>query len=502
MNTTNISRLKALLDNLVERGIAYVVALNACFAPEVYCTSIEDCRDTIVNALRLALGDDLANKMYSEISQALKAEGLDNFRTKIKVGDKEISVEDFIRSYLLEERVLKLALEEIKNIISQISENEKKALVLASAVIFSLLNRDQYPLLRVYKNNEGYIVVHSLVEEFFSQIVSSILGVNINIRDLFCKYLLGFTHDRLVDLSTIPPSMISEAPPDEFMLVIYPFAVEYLKQLASEASKYIYIPNKFDVMSKLKELYTKEEYLKLGIIHEIILSRDIDELEELLEALVYYSEYVEAEELNDYLVLRSDELFVLEKLCDELYNDAREIVVKITVMGWNRCCINPLVYDHVKESIESLYNEALSKLVEQFRTIFEKAGYSARCINELCILTRGESKPIYIWLSPWPTTFEKIGEYYRDKEALEGSPIAIVQGTPSRTIFKMMKKRIVEKLGDSLIGRITPFEKHIKGYIESLLFLKNNDMFSSRDIYDRYKELFTILGKHFSIKFI
>jgi len=102
--------------------------------------------------------------------------------------------------YILREHVSKIILEEVKKRLNQILEEYKKILSVACAII-SVLKGRWHPILSVeYSLHADFIDVGLTNEEYFSKIVSSILGLKIpSVRALFYKYLLGFQADSVHD---------------------------------------------------------------------------------------------------------------------------------------------------------------------------------------------------------------------------------------------------------------------------------------------------------------
>jgi hypothetical protein len=105
--------------------------------------------------------------------------------------------------------------------------------------------------------------VSSTDEEYFSKLVSSVLGVEVpNIRALFYKYLLGFQ-----------ANWYSQAH-NYYVMKIYSFVASYIKSLALKAQNYVKIFDRFSIKSKLDELYLRGEFLKLAVIKRSLSIRD------------------------------------------------------------------------------------------------------------------------------------------------------------------------------------------------------------------------------------
>jgi len=237
-------RVRGIIDGLIGKGIVYVIGLYS------YLCSLETY--SIISTLEPAFGRAIAEKVSSEITNAFKGISL---YTKVKIGDSEIYLVDYLRKYILNERASKLILEEIGERFNSMSNDERKVLSIASAIINAIKDKD-YPALYVKKDEYG-LSVNSTDYEHFSDVVSSILGFEINVRPLFYKYLLGFNCDQESRRHTY------------YSLMIYPFAEPYIERLASEARNYVKIPDKSEVEEKLNELYRNGDFLKLSLIFHV-----------------------------------------------------------------------------------------------------------------------------------------------------------------------------------------------------------------------------------------
>jgi hypothetical protein len=356
---------------------------------------VSEWRSSNVRAtLEPAFGANEAERVYSELERAFK--DIDLY-VKVRVGDREEYLIDYLRKYILEEHVTKVILEEVEKRFNQMSEGEKRILSITCAIIDKLEGRD-YPELYIRRDDKGFLEVHVSDVDYFPAIVSSVLGFDVpDTRALFYKYLLGF-HD-----------MATSRRHWYLSLKIYPFVITYVKKLASYAPNYTKFPSKSEVESKLHELYERGEFLKLSAVH--------------YASHTYYR--VEGLTFLEYFSGKSG-----EQLCKE-----------VTIEGIiNKCFVNPLVYDYVNEYMKSLYEEALRNLTTVFKGVLEKAGYDYySCISDYCMFIKTSAKPIYMWFYPWPLI---PSTPYR----VEGVKVTVIQGIPSPRILEYLKDRAGEAL--------------------------------------------------------
>jgi hypothetical protein len=247
MSVSVLDEARAIIDDLVKRGVAYAVGLYP------FLHSIEEWRSSNVGAtLGPAFGANETERVYSELERVFK--NIDLY-VKVRVGDREEYLVDYLRKCILEERITRIILEEIEKRFNQMSEGEKRILSVACAIIDKLKGKS-YPGLSIRKDDKGFLEVHVSDADYFPAIVSSILGFDISdIRALFYKYLLGFHYE----MASRRHWYLS--------LRIYPFAITYVKKLASYAPNYTKFPSKSEVESKLHELYERGEFLKLSAVH-------------------------------------------------------------------------------------------------------------------------------------------------------------------------------------------------------------------------------------------
>jgi hypothetical protein len=420
-----VDEAKAIIDDLVKRGVAYAVGLYP------FLHSVSEWRSSNVRAtLEPAFGANEAERVYSELERAFK--NIDLY-VRVRVGDREEYLVDYLRKYILEEHVTKVILEEVEKRFNQMSEGEKRILSITCAIIDKLEGRD-YPELYIRRDDKGFLEVRVSDVDYFPATVSSVLGFDVpDIRALFYKYLLGF-HD-----------MATSRRHWYLSLKIYPFAITYVKKLASYAPNYTKFPSKSEVESKLHELYERGEFLKLSAVH--------------YASHTYYR--VEGLTFLEYFSGKSG-----EQLCKE-----------VTIEGIiNKCFVNPLVYDYVNGYMKSLYEEALRNLTTVFKGVLEKAGYDYSCISDYCMFIKTSAKPIYMWFYPWPLT---PSTPYR----VEGVKVIVIQGIPSPRILEYLKDREREALWL---------------FIEGKRIAIASNTYRSED----HSELLKALGRHFSLEFI
>jgi len=87
-------RVRGIIDGLIGKGIVYVIGLYS------YLCSLETY--SIISTLEPAFGRAIAEKVSSEITNAFKGISL---YTKVKIGDSEIYLVDYLRKYILNEHV-------------------------------------------------------------------------------------------------------------------------------------------------------------------------------------------------------------------------------------------------------------------------------------------------------------------------------------------------------------------------------------------------------------
>jgi predicted RecB family endonuclease len=421
--------IEALVDSFVRKGIAYAVALY----PFLYSFEEERWVNTI-RSLEPAFGRDIAERIYRELTEAFKDI---NLWTKLIIEGEEAYLRDYLREYILRDDVARVIVNEIEKRISLMSEEDKNVLSVACAII------DMYKAKRYFELGIDYpspytrgISVSSTDYEYFSPLISSILGIDIgDARTLFYRYLLGF------ELNT------STRRHYNYRLEIYPFAIPYIQRLALEVHKYTKMLDKSSVKAVLEDVYQKGELYKLALIeHSLSYSRGE----------------------------RSD-------LISQFTDMSRERLCSIVVEGViNKCFINPFTYDYVKEAVKELYDKALNNLIAMFRAVFEKLGYSASCVAEYCTFTKGGAKPMHIYFYPWIKTVYS----YILAEAPGAIKAVVMQGIP---VEQFINSEVVQSTSS-------------KGYIWLFLDKNKIVIASNTYRHDDHYELLRILKDHYALE--
>jgi hypothetical protein len=266
------------------------------------------------------------------------------------------------------------------------SEEDKRILSVACAIVNAIKDKE-HPNLIVKRYEDGLITIYSSDFESFTYIVSSTSDFDIsNIRTFIYKYLLGYQSDS------------ASSRHDYYELKIYPFAEPYIEKLASEVSNYIRIPDKQEIKSTLEELYRKGDFLKLSVIESTVNRTGL--------RFISYFFGIPYEQITE--------------------------TVKIEGII-NKGFVNPLVYDYVKEAINALYEEALKELIELFKSIFEKEGYTSYCRRECCTFTKPLEKPIHLCFLPWPKEYSLRGAEEISIKAV------VIRGLPSQLLFQHLE---------------------------------------------------------------
>ena len=126
----------------------------------------------------------------------------------MRVEEKEDPLRDYLTKYILkrcgarDEATLKIVEERDRHYSRLLSNSEeiltdKKVFSIACAVIEAFKDRDKdYPAFGTGTDPLGFIFVHSCDGEYFSEATLSVLGLKyFDVRNLFCKYFLGFICD-------------------------------------------------------------------------------------------------------------------------------------------------------------------------------------------------------------------------------------------------------------------------------------------------------------------
>jgi hypothetical protein len=390
------SEVKAIVDELAKRGPAYVIGLLVYIhSPAEY---------NVVSNLEPAFGREVANEVWSRIQGSL---GTIYMYSKVRIEGKEEYLINYLKEYISkryfapdasDEIALKIVEESNKRWLKLLSDSEevltdKKTLSIACAVIEKFKDRSDggYPKLIVRTNPMGFIEVRSSDGEYFSEVVSSVLGLKeFNVRKLFCKYLLGFIDDWYTRRHSYRN------------LVVYPSAIPLIKRLASEVSAHVKIFTKAEVESVIRELYKKGDLLRLSAIDAALSNVEWE-----------WSYFLESFFGKPPEILRSEV---------EMYGLI------------SRGFVNPLIYDYVKEALRSLYLEALEELVKSFAKPFKEAGYDVSRSENLVAFTKPLARPINVLLYPWPK--EPYIPY--GPEAIN---VVVIQGIPTQSMFKYLEER-------------------------------------------------------------
>jgi hypothetical protein len=376
--SVDIDDIKSRIDGIASNGIAYMIGLYVFFDSSSYY-EYRNVKDT----LEPAFGKNVADKVYLQIKEAFK----DDYKyARVKIEGKEVGLNEYLMKYILEIHMSKTILEEIEKRFNQMSEEDKRILSVACAILNAIKDKD-YPELTVKRYEDGLITVDSSDGEVFTRVVSSFLNFKIqDVRIFFYKYLLGYQSDS------------ASHKHNYHTLKIYSLVEHYIEKLASGVSNYIRIPDKQEIKSNLKELYRKGDLLKLSVIESVVNRTGVRFILHFFG--IPYEQITEAVRIEGII---------------------------------NKGFVNPLVYDCVKETINVLHDEAVKELIELFKSIFEKEGYTSYCGSECCTFTKPLEKPIHLCILPWPREY-----YLRDAEQI-GIKGVVIQGLPSQLLFQHLE---------------------------------------------------------------
>jgi hypothetical protein len=378
--SVDIENIKSRIDDIAKSGIAHIIGLYVFLDSPRYYE-----RENIIDTLEPAFGEKVAQYACSQIEEAFQH--IDKY-AKVKIENKEVYLYEYLKKYILERYVSKTILEEAEKRFNQMPEEDKKLLSVACAIINRLNNIDYHLKLSVKRQEDGLITILSSDFDFFTFVVSLASGFDIsNVRTLFYKYFLGYQSDQAAT---------------RYLLKIYPVVEPYIEKLAYKVSNYVRIPDKQEIKSKLDELYRKGDLLKLSVIEWSLSSR----YESDLEFAVYF-------------------FGVPYKQMIEV-----AMVEGIISNGF----INPLIYDDLEGVINALYKEALKELMDMFKSIFEKEGYTSYCGRECCTFTKPLEKPIHLCFLPWPK------KYYLSGAEEISIKAVVIRGLPSQLLFQHLKK--------------------------------------------------------------
>jgi hypothetical protein len=395
--SVNVENVKEIVNNFTKKGVAYIVGLYSF----LYSDYIKR-HENVISTLEPAFGRNTAEIVYSDIKEVF--EKLD-MSTKIKIEDKEISLPEYLKRYILEEYISKIILEEVEKRFAQMPEKDKIVLSVACGIIDLVKSKD-YPKLTINIRMKDFLEISLPGEEnerYFSKVVSSLAGFEIpNIRSVFYKYLLGFQTD-------YPVYENYRYHHTEYVLNIFPFAKPIIELLTPDIKKYIKVLDKTTVKEKLNELYQKGEFLKLSVI--------------------------------EWALLKDREESKLEFLSRFFGIPVEQLLEAVTVEGIiYRGFVNPLTYDYILEAMEALYDEALKKLMKPFRESLENAGYICACGRDGCTFTKPLAKPINMYFRPWPKYISE------EKSGYESVKVIVIQGLPSQTFLQRLKSDKAKEL--------------------------------------------------------
>jgi len=423
--SVSIDNIKAIVGELIGKGVEYAVGLY----PYFYSISERRYKNAIAT-LEPAFGRDVAERVYHEIERTFRDVDL---YVKVRIESWEGLLYDYLKKRVLKELTSKHILEEVEKRLNQAPEEDIRVLSLTSASIKAIETKNYPPIVSAYRDEEGFLRVSSLDERSLLAVVALSLGSNIpNIRSLFYRYLLGFQDDA------------------RYMgLAIYPFTIKYVERLANEVSRYVRIPERSDVESRISDLYVKGEFLKLATIERSTRFGPVSS-----EFLLYFSG------------------MLYEHLCEWA-------AIEGVIRG---CFVNPLVIDYVQTAIEILRREALGRLMKLFRDTFSKVGYSSSCTASCCSFTKPLVKPVYMCFSPWPEDVTRI-------EKPPGSVrVMVVQGMPSQSILEYLEKRSRDPMWEGVLW----------------LFIEGGRVAIASNTYrdEDHRELLEILSRNFNVMFI
>jgi len=367
------STVKALIDSSVRKGIAYAVALY----PFLY-SDYEWRYSNTLRTLEPAFGEDSAERIYNELSQAFG--GVD-LRAEVVIEGERLTLRDHATRYLLRPEITGLIASEAEKRVSSIPEEDEKVLSVACAIIDMYKGRYVPPYGPSISVTAEGIDVGSSDYDHLSPTISSVLGFEVSdVRAVFYKYLLGFSLDSCSRRHCY------------YHLRIYPFTTQLVQRLASKAYEYVRVPGREAIRQILEELYRRGEYYRLAIIEHC--------LREPYEWGLG--------------VLKQFTGLTAEQLCND-------VVIEGVI---SRCVVNPLTYDYVKEALEKLRGEAKRVFTATLKEVFERFGYKASCYADYCTFTKRAAKPILIYFYPWVRA-------YLDLIQTPGSVKAVVvQGVP------------------------------------------------------------------------
>jgi hypothetical protein len=251
----NIDDIKSRIDNIAKNGVAYIIGLYVFLdSSDIFGYNFKNVRATI----EPAFGNIIAGNVEFQLRETFM-----NINKYAKIRNIGVRLDEYLKRYILE-RYSKVIIKEVEKRLNQMTEEDKRILSVACAIINVIKNRN-YPVSGRGRN--GYEVDLSTLNELI-KVASSFPDSKIQqVRPLFYKYLLGYQSDWRSRTDVY------------YYLTIYPFAEPYIEKLASEVSNYVRIPDKQEIKSMLEELYRKGDLPKLAVIEWALSSRYSSDLE-------------------------------------------------------------------------------------------------------------------------------------------------------------------------------------------------------------------------------
>jgi hypothetical protein len=174
--SVDIDDIKSRIDGIASNGIAYMIGLYVFFDSSSYY-EYRNVKDT----LEPAFGKNVADKVYLKIKEAFK----DDYKyARVKIEGKEVGLNEYLMKYILEIHISKTILEEIEKRFNQMSEEDKRILSVACAILNAIKDKD-YPELTVKRYEDGLITVDSSDGEVFTRVVSSFLNFKYRMSEFF-----------------------------------------------------------------------------------------------------------------------------------------------------------------------------------------------------------------------------------------------------------------------------------------------------------------------------
>jgi predicted RecB family endonuclease len=460
----DVEKLKALVDELANKGVAYVVGLYPYLFSSPNCK--HDVHRNVIKTLEPAFGHDIAEEVYKIINYFFR-----------KLGISEEASRAFLINYITK-NYQRMIIDEASKRFAQMSEDasqlplsgdyesiygvdyEKEVLSLTSAIITSYMNEENgYPGFLVKRDEFGFIKVCCSEHVSLSGLVEA-TGCALPSpwfeSELFYRFLLGFQADSSHEYY-------------DHVLMIYPFMLRRIEELALEVSKYVKVFSMTEAKSKLDELYQRGEFLKLMVVGNALSTPD------------YESEFLSLFAGLPYATLRKS--IEIEGVLENGF-------------------INPLVYSHVKEVMQELRGKALEKTMRMFQEAFDEGSYKLETLSHSSpihitlnsdgrverVYVKGGERVYLVFLPP----FSSISNIFFDmicaeaeKEEAGAVKATVIFGIPARSILHLDSLRY---LGS-------------KGFL--VLFTDGERLIAISDTYSHnHYGLLSVLGKKFLIEFM